>query len=98
MRRHLMRGGRLRVSRLAPTYEPGAKHWRWGLESCWKSPHLGFVRICCVYLGRPRPDLRRGRGSFTLEAKTWRADLRRPAGPGSGVSRKMFARFKIGMG
>jgi hypothetical protein len=93
--RHLGHTRNAHLELLLPRYEEGARNWRWGLAL--KVRRDGVWRTVAIYAGRPRPDLRFGHGTFTLEAKTWQHHTN--GGPGSGVpGSKRFVRLKIGTG
>lgn len=95
MRRHLFHTHNAHVSLLSPAFEPGARNWRWGVSS--KVRRRGLWRHVQVFAARPRPDLRFGTGTFTVEAKTWLSLAK--AGPKSGLNgTKKFVRLKIGTG
>jgi hypothetical protein len=95
MSRHLGHTKNTHLELLLPRYERGARNWRWGLAL--KHRRKGVWRTIALFAGRPRPDLRYGRGVLTLEAKTW--EHVSGGGPGSGIAgSKRFVRLKIGTG
>jgi len=103
IRRYLYDGRRVQVRLLAPRWEAGRNHRRWGLAVRVKDMRPArlrdrHVRHLEIFMAIPRPGQRVAGGTVTLEAKTWLAFLRRPAGPGSGASRKAFIRLKGGLG
>jgi len=105
MRRVLLQRGTYpsgwKLTLLSPTFEPGARHHRYGLRLEVRRPagHTQHTRIVECFIGRPHPDLRHGGvGTLTVEAKTWRAWLHKSAGPGSSAGRKVFIRLKVGTG
>jgi hypothetical protein len=95
MGRHLAHTNNIHVDLLSPRWEAGARNWRWGVAL--KHRSRGMWRTLTVFAGRPRPDLRFGRGTFSLEAKTWCHTG--AGGPGSGTpGTKKYVRLKIGTG